>query len=1306
MSGKSLMSLLKSSALLLLLFALCPRPSLGQMTSQGTISVTVYDQQGNIVQGAKLELTDRSSARVRVGDTEQSGGFNFVTLPIGAYRLSVSKAGFKNSVIDPVEVQGGRITDVRITLEVGQVVEQVVVESGASPLMESTSSAMATTLDLKQIEDLPLQGRDISALAFLTPGFSGVPGTGTWNGLPMIAQGNSIDGISSSTTRMKFGGNVQPGLEARLETLEEMTVQTSQTDLNQGLGTASMGVNFVTRRGTNTFHGRVFEDFRNTVLDANSWINNASGQPRNPLILNEFGGTFAGPAIKDKLFFFGSFSMAKQPGGFTASNPVLTAAAQQGIVTLPSNGQQVNLFSSVAQPNGLPTTVNSQIASEMSAINAAVQSGGATLTPTSDPNIETVRWNLASPTTSYFPAFRVDYDVSSKVRLDFSFQNTRVNQPNQAPPPFPGSEFADRAGSYKSNNYITSFGVNWNVTPMLTNQFRGGYYYNAFWYAYGGKPLWDTQPQVSWPIANSGQNFQLPTTTYYPIINVIDNAVWVHNTHTVTFGFSFIREQDHYWNPPDGIQNISLGLVNGDPAYSAFESYFANAASGDRTEAENLYSILAGRVSGIAPVGSGFPYDPKTGQYYQKPGKAYNLDELQKQWGLYAQDSFRLTPRLTLNYGLRWDFIGDNHDLTSAYHGATIADIYGPSGVGNIFKPATLTGNTNPTYDARSHQYAPWNVTPQPTIGVAWNPNYSDGFLGRLFGGSSTVIRAGFDIKRFTEPQQYFWNNATNKGLGFFQYFTYLAASQAGTGTFKAGTLSLDQAGNVPASAYLLSPPAYSTSLPESDYTWSYYWGGSGIDSHINQPYVQEWNLGVQRQLGQNNVLEVRYIGHHSVHQWITTYPNEVNIYENGFLKQFQAAQANLKACMATPSCAANPSFANQGLPGQVGLPIFDAAFACPPGASGCTAGADYTNSAFITDLNQGAAGMLATVLSQPFGTVPYMCNLAGSSISNCATGYGYTSPGSFPLNFFQVNPYAQGFANQYGAPRDGAAAWLEAGGYGSYNALQIDFRQRSWHGMQFDANYTYSHTLGLQPDQQWLGTVTEFSIRDLRRSYGPTSFDLRHVLHLSGTYELPFGSGKAFLNQKGIVDKIVGGWTVGTILTVQSGLPFQLTGGYNTVNDYGDGGFTLNGTTASKLQSAVGVYPGSGAFSYIINPALMTTAATANCPSSFLAGVCQNTTAGAFGYNPWLYTPVMWNDDLSVSKLIPITERVKFSFQAEMLNVFNHTNWGVPGTAPYYIGSTNLTSSGFGTTGPQPMVPNSPNGGARLVEFRANITF
>ncbi len=115
---------------------------------------------------------------------------------------------------------------------------------------------------------------------------------------------------------MKFGGNAQPFVSPRLEDIAEMTVQTDQLDLNQGFGQANMQINFVTRRGTNQFHGRAFEDFQNSVLNANSWLNDAEGLPKSRLILNNFGGSVGGPILKDKLFFFGSFSMSKQPGSF------------------------------------------------------------------------------------------------------------------------------------------------------------------------------------------------------------------------------------------------------------------------------------------------------------------------------------------------------------------------------------------------------------------------------------------------------------------------------------------------------------------------------------------------------------------------------------------------------------------------------------------------------------------------------------------------------------------------------------------------------------------------------------------------------------------------------------------------------------------------------------------------------------------------------------------------------------------------------------------------------------------------------
>ncbi|HKV82438.1 MAG TPA: carboxypeptidase regulatory-like domain-containing protein, partial [Candidatus Sulfotelmatobacter sp.] len=1277
-------------------FAFSVPSAWGQNGAYGSLNVTVLDESGAVVPNAQLTIVDTTTGDVRKATTGAEGTSTFVGLPLGVYRLTVSKGSFQTQVYDSVVVQGGRVTDLKALLKVGPASQEVVVSGSVSPLAEATSNAIVTTIDMKQIQDLPLSGRNINQLAFLTPGYSGTPSSGTWNGLPMIAQGNTIDGVVSSTSRMKFAGNTNPGLQARVEDIQEMTVQTSQVDLSQALGGSSMQTSFVTRRGSNAYHGGVYEDFRNSWLNANSWRNNAVGVRRPNFILNDFGGSVGGPVLKNKLFFFGSFAMSKQPGGFVTNNVFLSQNAQKGIYTYqpPNSATTVNLFTQVAQPNGLPTAPTVTYLAEQAAINTAVTSGGATISSTGDPNTEQVNWLVQSPVTQYFPAVRLDYNVSPKVRLNFAFEETKRNQPNAAAPVFPGAAFANQAASNKSSDYIGSLGLDWSVTPTLLNQFRGGYFYNAYWYGFGAKPLWDTQPLHSWAIADSGTGFNLPVSTYYPIFNASDNATWQHSAHTVTFGFSFYREQDHYWNPPDGIQNISLGLVNGDPAFGDFENYFASASNTDRSEAENLYATLIGRVASVGPIGSGFPYQPATGKYATTPGQAYNLDELQKSWGVYVQDAYRLRPSLTLNYGLRWDFTGDNHDLTSAYHGATATDMFGPSGVGNLFKPGTLTGNANPQYVASSHQYHPWNVSPQPMIGLAWNPNYSEGFLGKLFSGGNTVIRAGFDIKRFTEPYQYFWNNASNHGMAFFQNFSYQAGGGSGPGFFKPGSLT-DTGGNFSPTLFLNSPPAYAASIPQSDFTWSYYWGAAGFDPDIKQPYVQEWNLGVQRQFGNSNVLEVRYMGHRSVHQWINVNTNEVNIVENGFLNEFKNAQTN----MAINQAHGIKSFANNGYAGQQPLPIFDAAFAGEASGGTGIPFKDYGPSGgFFTRVQQGQAGAAAATLAKPFGSAPYICNLVGSSISNCATQFGFTSPGKYPLNFFQSNPYA--------ASCDGCStqSFMTAGGYGNYHALLVDFRERPWHGMQFDVNYTWSHTLGLQPDNQWLGTVPEFTIRDLRLGYGPTLFDLRHVIHASGTYDLPFGNGRAFLNHTGVINQIVGGWTLGTIFTYETGFPFQLTGSYRTFNEYGDGGLVLNGITRSQLQSATGVYTpnicGSGGnqtcpFKWDFNPSILRAsnkiAPPANC-NSFLTGVCQNTTPGTFTGDPWLYGPHLWNEDLSITKLFPITERVQFVFQGELLNAFNHPNWANP--------NGRLQSSSFGQAGLSNM------NGPRQIEFRARLDF
>ena len=228
----------------------------------------------------------------------------------------------------------------------------------------------------------------------------------------------------------------------------------------------------------------------------------------------------------------------------------------------------------------------------------------------------------------------------------------------------------------------------------------------------------------------------------------------------------------------------------------------------------------------------------------------------------------------------------------------------------------------------------------------------------------------------------------------------------------------------------------------------------------------------------------------------------------------------------------------------------------------------DFTNAGFVRNLQTGQAGSLAA-LKQINGTVPYFCNLVGDGFRPCKNNIGYTGGGAgYPINVFQANPFAAGSAT-------GA---MVAAGYSNYHGLQVDLRQGSWKGLQFDANYTWSHSLGVASPNDWTGALTVFSLRNFHQGYGPSRYDLTHVTHISGTYDLPIGRGHAILGNSAVADKVLGGITVGTIVTFQTGAPFMLTGGNRTFNDYGDSGITLHGVTSSQLQKAVGVHrvPGS----------------------------------------------------------------------------------------------------------------------------------
>lgn len=1258
-----------------LVIGLCLAPAAWAQQTTGTVTITVVDASGGVVPGATLTLTDVATNDVRTATTQDQGNYTFVNLTFGQYKLAVSLQGFVTENLD-VLVQSARTTDVKATLKVGGMQDVVQVKGDVAPLVETTSNAINTTIDMKQIEDLPLGGRDISQLSRLTAGYNG-----TWNGLPSAAQGNTVDGVIGNTNRWRYqtlDSARSTAITPRLENIAEMVVSTDQMDMNQGFGNSSMQITYVTRRGTNAFHGRLFEDYRSSNLNAYDW--NSKVKPAYHQ--NEFGASVGGPILRNKLFFFASGSALDIPGSTRTTRTFLTDQAQQGIFTY-GNGQQVNLFQifsayNAAHGTAFPASasqINAMTAARLAQVNSYRQNAGTLSAPAlqpTDPNLRQWEWQFANPQRTYYPTFRTDYNLSRRWRLNVAYNQTRYNAPSTLADHWPGD---GRGAGNNSNNASVSVGLETTLTSHLLNQFTGGYLYTSAAFGIGGSNGFYTNPSITYGYGNYNDYYELPNSREQPILSLSDNMTWMKGSHTLRFGGNAYREENKYWDPPEGYTGIDLGLVEGDPAKDILSKEALQALAGpgaplptdaELANAQQLYAMLTGRISDFS---GRHAYIPGTGTYAtgstpDPNGVAYStLDELLKSWGLFAQDSWRMKPNLTFNMGLRWDFISPDKDLTGKYHSLSPQDLFGPTGVGNLFNPGpqSLTGTMDPVYTAREAAYGHWNVTPQPAVGIAWTPRSDGNFVERWLGGDKSVVRAGYSFRRFTMPQQFVWDEGSAYGTAFYQNFAADPSTSGDPGTFMPGSIALGQSGWLPQSCashlaapacFVYSPNQYDQLIHMRDSTFV---GGaaSAINSDIRQPYTQSWTVGVQRELGTGRAIEVRYNGNITRHQWLAQDINEVNIFENGFLNEFTAAQANLKINQA----AGVNSFANRGLPGQVNLPIMTAA------------GISFSNSTFINQLRNGQAGSFANTLAT---TRDYFCRMVGSSFAPCGASYG--AGAGYPINFWMANPFAIG--SWIGA------SYMNDNGYSNYNGLQLEFRQRQWHGAALTANYTLSKTMGVSTAGDWTGQYTQFTIRDLSSSYAPLATDRTHVVHVNATYDLPFGKDKTWLRD-GVLDKIAGGWTVSTIITFQSGSPFRIIGNNRTFNNKVDGGIVLNGITQQDIQDKVGLYFNNDGQAYYLPPDWIAQVKKDGT-------ITSNDVPGTFGDVFYLHGPHQTYTDLGISKDVPLTGGVRFKFQMEMLNAFNHPVFGQ--------GNSTLASTSFGRA--------NQIGTSRRIEFRGNIEF
>jgi hypothetical protein len=1272
------MILTRSIAVIAAMLAIAQMLALGsasltyaQIATTGQIVGSVQDQSGAVIPGVEVQLQNDQTKATQTATASADGGFVFTTVLPGSYTLTATKQGFETTSYKGLIVYAARTTNQTVTMKVGAVNQVVEIEGGAQ-VLHTTTTTISDTVDQKYLQDLPLTGRDTLSFALLQAGAQqGVNSRdSTFNGLPGAAINITLNGIANNAQRFKSGGtSFFAFVTPRLEAVQEVTVATSNLGGNS-TGQGAIQIQYVIKSGTNAYHGEVFWQHENSALKANNWFNNARNIRRPVFIRNDQGAALGGPIIKDKLFFFASYAHVKTPQSPEYEAHVLTPEAQMGIFNyIGSDGMphSENLLN-IARQNGFPSTVNPIIAAQLQKIQSSTSAGA--VSPL-DLFRNRVRWVAPAPVTNQFAVARIDYQVTEKLRVSVSdFYSRNVNERGFRGTVLPGIFTTEQSVGQIANPYIANASATWTLRPNMINEFNFGIQGTQEIFNIGyDRSLF--QPRLmEFPLdlpsgleAMNNLGFEIPfQPRNNPVYNLANNFYYQRGNHSFSFGGNYIRSSVHVGTLGDaGIPRFNFEVVSGDPVNAIFNNISLPAIPNDaRDDALDLYALLTGRISNVE---RSINVDEKTKQY--AVDQPMTTRERQTSFGLYFQDSWRVNRSLTLNYGLRWDFQGDNFNTNDIYTSPTLLDIFWPSGLApggganspNLFNPGSLLGIADPHIYQRSHAYGRDFINPGPHLGIAWNPSFQNGLLGKVFGDRKTVFRGGYSISYYSEGMLNFTNNAgDNPGL------RQIGNLVPGV-DFNAGDLSLGD----PLPGFNLFPGSFGSPLALSNFAFATDTTISTIDPKIRSPYVQTWSAGIQREFGQGSVLELRYAGNRGMRLWRTYNVNEVNIFENGFLKQFQDAQRNL----AINTANGRTGFANNGLEGQAAMPIFDTAFA------GVAPNLGFESSDFINLLQTGQAGTLANNIAS---TSTYFCRLVGNGFGPCAN-LGFNAPGQYPINLFQLNPFL------------GTANVLSDNSSSNYNALQIEFRQRLSHGLTLNANYAFSHAMNDRYNKNVDNTGDFATLRNRRLDYGPSTFDIRHVFQAFGTYDLPVGQGRKFSVRNPVLNGVIGGWTVGTIFRMQSGLPFKLSSDRMTVNQ-SDSGVTLNGVTASELQKMVGVFK-SGPDVFFLDPRLGGSNGQAN--SSFLSAPM---TAGQFGAFVYLYGPKFVTTDLSLTKAMPIIkERLRMEIRAEMVNAFNHPIFEVPTGGTFDVTPISITATSFGRTTTTTTVP-------RQVQFRVRFTF
>ena len=1262
-----------------------------QMTTTGRLIGTVTDPTGAVVIGADVKVTDEATGKAFETKSGNDGGFVFSALQPGSYTVTVTMQGFKKSEVRAVKIVVGGQHGLTVQLELGEMASTVVIEAGTE-VLQTSETKVGTTIMGKSITQLPFTSRDTLDLAVLMAGAQtvGRPRETTFMGLPQGTINVTLDGIANNDQLLKSSDGFFTMVRPRIDTIEEFSISTAAGSAGES-GEGAVQIRFETKRGTSDYHGGAWWYHRNDKFNSNYWFSNLAGTTKQRQRLNQFGAKVGGPIIKEKLFFFTALDFYRNPESRLRTRTILTDEGFAGVFRYSTGSTSVTPTATQAQwttcgatvtpgttgfecavnlirlaqlsspflpppytgtvlPSGLDTYTAYLNGLIQSAVTApGVSPGGAQ--PTRYQRL--IAFNNGGGGRRNFPDFRFDYNMNKNHSITAIYHyNFFAGFPdflNSRDAIYPVAPLNTSQGGQYSNRNSTVAAWRWNMGTTRTNEVRVGLMsaptvfspdlpidlYPTGVTALGPigirySPSGSTAPMQGY--TGSGRNGA--------VLQLIDTFSWTRGKHNFTFGGSWTEVIYKSYGSSAKVGTLSTGLVGDDLAVrSAFGStFFPGSSSTDRTNAMALYASLVGRVSGF--TGSIF-LNPDTRQFEQG---FLNLQRTgQSELGIYGTDNWRLFSTLTMNLGVRWELQQAPRDKLNRMFrldGDVDQGIAGRScTIDSLFTPGSATCAT-PLYVLNGEQK--WYKNDfnnfAPSAGLAWTPNFEGNLFKWIFGGpGKSVFRVGYSISFTREGLNNFFSIAGSNPGGSSSLATTASAS-VGSGFFTPGAITVAQAvGGTMIPNIKASPPAFVSSFAIDPAAGQ---SANVFDPNLGIPYVQSWQAGWQREVTPTTVIEVRYVGNHGTGLWRQFDLNETNIFENGFLTEFNNAKNNLEICRAnrvacTGSATGALRYDNRGVAGQVNLPIFTAAFGTAPA---------FTDSTFITNLDLGVAGTVAGAL-------------------NSYTRWNNLVAAGYPANFWMLNPDARGGSYLFGNQT-----------HTNYHGLQIEFRRKPSKGLQYNANYTFSKSLSnffADSDVSYAGFST---IRDPGHDKGPSPYDLRHAFKMQLIYEMPFGPGKKFSSSQGWLNRIIEGWEINTITRWQSGRITPFSGGLGGTVNGTDGGVELIGITASQIQEMLAIRKTPDGKVYWFPDSLIGADGKAN-PAFIKA--CS--TPGEFCQRLFLHGPSFFRADWSLGKRTKLTEKANIEFRAEFLNAFNTANFFYGGSAAGITGTAGLQSTSFG---------------------------